>query len=212
MMLSLTLKQACTKQFIGDYMRDHGAAAPSYDAIGNALGLKSKSSVHRLVNGLVDRGHLRHAKGGVRAMQIIEHLCCSNCGGTMMSGPTMCRWRSSRVARAAHRCTASCMSGGLSRNPLGRADARACCTTRSRKKDGGNNPPPGEPRGTSAAKPTLGNRNEQFSRRDHAQFSRINRQHSSRLSRQKLSREYTQHLSRRTDESPCIRAYDSRME
>jgi repressor LexA len=89
MMLSLTLKQARTKQFISDYMRDHGAAAPSYDAIADALDLKSKSSVHRLVNGLVDRGHLRHAKGGVRAMQIIEHLCCSNCGGTMISGPAM---------------------------------------------------------------------------------------------------------------------------
>lgn len=68
--LSLTRRQGELLEMIGDHIRRHGVA-PSYDEMAAAVGLKSKSGIVRLVQGLVERGHLHHRPRGIRALAVI---------------------------------------------------------------------------------------------------------------------------------------------
>ena len=54
----LTFKQRDCLQFIGHYIDQSDGVSPSYDEIKDALSLKSKSGVNRLINGLCERGFL----------------------------------------------------------------------------------------------------------------------------------------------------------
>lgn len=48
------------------------AACPSFDEMREALGLKSKSGVHRLVIALEERGHLRRLPNRARAIELLK--------------------------------------------------------------------------------------------------------------------------------------------
>ena len=63
----LTAKQ----QELLDYLR-LCERAPSFEEMKNALGLKSKSGVHRLVNALEQRGYIRRLVNHARAIELIE--------------------------------------------------------------------------------------------------------------------------------------------
>lgn len=54
---SMTAKQSEALTFITGYIHQHGIG-PSFDEIKDALALKSKSGVHRIITALVERGHL----------------------------------------------------------------------------------------------------------------------------------------------------------
>lgn len=56
-MITLTKRQKDAYDFIKSYASKNGYG-PSYDEISTGIGLASKSGVHRLVYGLVDRGML----------------------------------------------------------------------------------------------------------------------------------------------------------
>lgn len=58
----MTKRQQDLLTFVRDYIAEHGVS-PSYEEIGVALALKTKSGVSRLVHELVDRG-LLVAEGG----------------------------------------------------------------------------------------------------------------------------------------------------
>lgn len=75
-MTSLTAVQSRALRYVRDYIRDHGEGnvCPSYDELREALGLANKSSVHRLVHGLIERGHLRHMPGKWRSLELVEPL------------------------------------------------------------------------------------------------------------------------------------------
>ena len=45
---------------------------PSFEEMKDALGLKSKSGVHRLVNSLVERGYIRRLPNRARALEVIS--------------------------------------------------------------------------------------------------------------------------------------------
>jgi SOS-response transcriptional repressor LexA len=45
---------------------------PSFDEMKDALGLHSKSGVHRLVNALEERGYVRRLPNRARALEIVE--------------------------------------------------------------------------------------------------------------------------------------------
>lgn len=45
---------------------------PSFDEMREALGLKSKSGVHRLISALEERGYIRRAKRLARAIELID--------------------------------------------------------------------------------------------------------------------------------------------
>lgn len=65
----LTKKQKDLLVFIHDRMTSDGVA-PSFDEMKTALELKSKSGVHRLVTGLVERGYLERLPNRARALDI----------------------------------------------------------------------------------------------------------------------------------------------
>lgn len=64
-MITLTKRQKDAYDFIKSYANEAGFG-PSYEEIATGLGLASKSGVHRLVYGLVDRGMLIKHQGVAR--------------------------------------------------------------------------------------------------------------------------------------------------
>jgi repressor LexA len=65
----LTKKQKELLLFIHDRMQE-GDIAPSFDEMREALGLKSKSGIHRLITGLVERGYLERLPNRARALEV----------------------------------------------------------------------------------------------------------------------------------------------
>jgi len=67
----LTRKQHELLIFINQRLNETGVS-PSFDEMKDALGLKSKSGVHRLVTGLEERGFLRRLPHRARALEILR--------------------------------------------------------------------------------------------------------------------------------------------
>ena len=67
----LTQRQHQLLQFIHGYLRDHGVP-PSFEEMRAALRLKSKSGIHRLITGLVERGYIRRLPYRARALEVIR--------------------------------------------------------------------------------------------------------------------------------------------
>lgn len=66
----LTKLQRDLLMFLLAYTEDHGHA-PSYDEMKAALGLRSKSGVHRLVRALEERGAIKRIPDRARAIEVI---------------------------------------------------------------------------------------------------------------------------------------------
>ena len=71
-MSALTPKQAELLAFIKQYQAEQ-SCCPSYEEMNGALGLRSKSGIHRLVNALVERGFLRKAYHRHRALEVVQN-------------------------------------------------------------------------------------------------------------------------------------------
>jgi repressor LexA len=69
----LTHKQREVLSFITQY-QDTNKITPSFDEIKEAVNLKSKSGVHRLIDGLVIRGYITKLARKARAIEIIKPL------------------------------------------------------------------------------------------------------------------------------------------
>ncbi|NVJ70108.1 MAG: transcriptional repressor LexA [Alphaproteobacteria bacterium] len=67
----LTAKQNQLLQFIQERLATSGVS-PSFDEMKDALGLKSKSGVHRLINALEERGFIRRMANRARAIEILK--------------------------------------------------------------------------------------------------------------------------------------------
>lgn len=65
----LTKKQRELLVLIHERMAD-GDVAPSFEEMKNELGLKSKSGIHRLISGLVERGYLERMPHRARALRV----------------------------------------------------------------------------------------------------------------------------------------------
>lgn len=66
----MTKRQKQLLDFIAAYIGEHGIC-PSYDEMRDALGLKSKSNINRIVVALIDRGYLVRETGcGVRNLRL----------------------------------------------------------------------------------------------------------------------------------------------
>jgi repressor LexA len=65
----LTRKQKDLLLFIHERMST-GDVAPSFEEMKEALGLKSKSGIHRLIGALVERGYLERLPNRARALQV----------------------------------------------------------------------------------------------------------------------------------------------
>ena len=67
----LTLKQHELLAFIDKHLRETGCS-PSFEEMKDALDLKSKSGIHRLISALEERGFLRRHKHRARALEVIR--------------------------------------------------------------------------------------------------------------------------------------------
>ncbi len=65
----LTRKQQELLLFISERLSE-GGVSPSFDEMKDALGLKSKSGIHRLITGLEERGFLRRLPHRARALEV----------------------------------------------------------------------------------------------------------------------------------------------
>jgi len=67
----LTRKQRDLLVFIRDRVSD-GGVCPSFDEMKDALDLKSKSGIHRLITGLEERGYVQRLANRARALEVIK--------------------------------------------------------------------------------------------------------------------------------------------
>ena len=67
----LTRKQYQLLMFIDDSLKKNGVS-PSFDEMKEALGLKSKSGIHRLITGLEERGFIRRLAHRARALEVLK--------------------------------------------------------------------------------------------------------------------------------------------
>jgi repressor LexA len=68
----LTAKQRELLLFIHQRLKENGGVSPSFDEMKDALKLKSKSGIHRLVSGLEERGFIRRMPHRARALQVLK--------------------------------------------------------------------------------------------------------------------------------------------
>ncbi len=67
----LTRKQYELLMFIDESLKKDGVS-PSFDEMKEALGLKSKSGIHRLITGLEERGFIRRLPHRARALEVMK--------------------------------------------------------------------------------------------------------------------------------------------
>src|SRR5258708_37578557 len=67
----LTRKQHELLVFINRRLSD-GGVSPSFEEMKEALGLKSKSGIHRLISGLEERGFIRRLPHRARALEVVK--------------------------------------------------------------------------------------------------------------------------------------------
>ena len=67
----LTRKQLELLMFIHERLKESGVP-PSFDEMKDALDLKSKSGIHRLITALEERGFIRRLPNRARALEVIK--------------------------------------------------------------------------------------------------------------------------------------------
>ena len=69
----LTKKQKTLLDYLNSYIKKNGIS-PSFEEMKNAVNLKSKSGIHRLVVSLEQRGFVKRLKHKARAMEIVKSI------------------------------------------------------------------------------------------------------------------------------------------
>ena len=82
----LTKKQHELLVFINARLQETGIC-PSFDEMKDALGLKSKSGIHRLITGLEERGFIRRLPHRARALEILRLSDSLSSGGPQPFDP-----------------------------------------------------------------------------------------------------------------------------
>src|SRR4030081_2622382 len=85
----LTRKQYELLRFISERLKESGVP-PSFDEMKDALDLRSKSGIHRLITALEERGFIRRLPNRARAIEVIKlpELSGSNGNGNGRRGFT----------------------------------------------------------------------------------------------------------------------------
>ena len=76
----LTRKQYELLRFINERLKEAGVP-PSFDEMKDALDLRSKSGIHRLITALEERGFIRRLPNRARAIEVIKLPELSGGGG-----------------------------------------------------------------------------------------------------------------------------------
>src|ERR1700752_1755566 len=80
MLAMLTRKQYELLRFINERLKEAGVP-PSFDEMKDALDLRSKSGIHRLITALEERGFIRRLPNRARAIEVIKLPELSPAGG-----------------------------------------------------------------------------------------------------------------------------------
>ncbi len=83
----LTRKQYELLRFINERLKETGVP-PSFDEMKDALDLRSKSGIHRLITALEERGFIRRLANRARAIEVIKLPEVSHAGGGARRGFT----------------------------------------------------------------------------------------------------------------------------
>jgi len=67
----LTEKQQNLLSYIEAFLEDHGRP-PSFEQMMEAMGLKSKSNIHRLIGALEERGYIKRLPNKARALEVLK--------------------------------------------------------------------------------------------------------------------------------------------
>ena len=89
-----------------DYLTAHAEkseVSPSFDEMRDALGLASKSGIHRLVSGLEERGYIRRLANRARAIEILKPVtsAAADLGRSVAAAATCSSGVTPRSPRAA---------------------------------------------------------------------------------------------------------------
>lgn len=69
--VGLTPRQSQVLAFLDEYLSREGEA-PSQEEIAKAIGLRAKSGVKRIIDALVERGHVRRLPGKSRSLIVVK--------------------------------------------------------------------------------------------------------------------------------------------
>ena len=109
----LTRKQYELLRFIDQRLKEAGVP-PSFDEMKDALDLRSKSGIHRLITALEERGFIRRLPNRARAIEVIKlpELGASHRRqpAAAASRPASSKALSARSARLPHRQPATMMT------------------------------------------------------------------------------------------------------
>src|SRR6201996_7714451 len=83
----LTRKQYELLRFISERLKESGVP-PSFDEMKDALDLRSKSGIHRLITALEERGFIRRLPNRARAIEVIKLPELASAGGGSRRGFT----------------------------------------------------------------------------------------------------------------------------
>src|ERR1700722_20570184 len=81
----LTKKQFELLIFVNRRLKESGVS-PSFEEMKDALGLKSKSGIHRLISGLEERGFIRRLPHRARALEVMKRPEEMALGGAETAG------------------------------------------------------------------------------------------------------------------------------
>lgn len=85
----MTPRQAKLFNFIAAFKAQSGGISPSFDEMKAALGLQSKSGIHRIVGALIAQGKITILPYRARSIDIVERtLVCPHCGGKLEAKTT----------------------------------------------------------------------------------------------------------------------------
>ncbi|MBK8082910.1 MAG: transcriptional repressor LexA [Devosia sp.] len=110
----LTRKQHELLMFIHERMKESGIP-PSFDEMKDALDLRSKSGIHRLITALEERGFIRRLPNRARALEVIklpDSMNPSLGGRKARFEPSVIEGNLGKVAAPASRVPASVSDGG----------------------------------------------------------------------------------------------------
>ena len=97
----LTKKQKELFVYLNNYISSNDIS-PSFEEMKNAVNLKSKSGIHRLITSLEQRGYIKRLKHKARAMEITKNLPNKNVNNiTLWHFNTL--WHQHRTLQTTHK-------------------------------------------------------------------------------------------------------------
>lgn len=91
----LTKRQYQLLMLIEKKLREDGVS-PSFEEMKEAIGLKSKSGIHRLISGLEERGFIRRLPNRARALEVLRLPDNQSENGTVVSAQSLVNQKTTR--------------------------------------------------------------------------------------------------------------------